>query len=136
MRLFHSTRAYFNRWLAVVNLLVLSAVVSGCTHWFFYPQRGHVQTPNTLGYEYQDVFLPTVDGERIHAWLIEPKQATKCSLSTIAVMAYHPASRISRRCTTTSMQGLTGCGPGKQRRVVRTIQNHPSFYSVKVWVQA
>jgi len=53
-------------------LLCLSVLLSSCTQWFFFPQPGHVQTPTDIGYEYEDLFFPSTDGVRIHAWLVEP----------------------------------------------------------------
>lgn len=56
-----------------IALLLVCALLSGCTQLFFYPQTTHVTNPAALGYDYQDVFMRSADGTKIHAWLIEPK---------------------------------------------------------------
>jgi len=56
-----------------IGLVLCGTMLSGCTGLFFYPMTPHVSTPDSLGYQYKDVFLNAEDGTRLHAWLIEPK---------------------------------------------------------------
>lgn len=57
----------------VLPLLALTLLLGGCTRWFFYPDSRIVGTPADAGFAYQDVFVRTADGLRLHAWLIEPE---------------------------------------------------------------
>jgi hypothetical protein len=43
-------------------------LATGCSGFFFYPDRHSYTSPPALGLEYQDVYLDTRDGERLHAW--------------------------------------------------------------------
>lgn len=51
--------------LAAALLLTLQA---GCTSLFFYPDRQVYLTPDRLDLAYEDVWLATADGERLHGW--------------------------------------------------------------------
>ena len=44
------------------------ALLQGCTGAFFQPQRAMVITPARIGLDYQDVYIQTPDGVRLHAW--------------------------------------------------------------------
>ena len=44
--------------------------LSGCARLFFYPERGHVLTPDQLHLNYQDVFFKAPDGLQLHGWYI------------------------------------------------------------------
>jgi len=61
--------------LGAVLCVVMCGLLSGCTQWFFFPSKPLVQTPENIGYAYQDVFLQSSDGARLHAWLVEPNLA-------------------------------------------------------------
>ncbi|MFK7993947.1 MAG: alpha/beta hydrolase [Granulosicoccus sp.] len=45
---------------------------ASCTRLFFYPQKELVRTPASLGFDYDDVYMTTRDGVRIHGWIIKP----------------------------------------------------------------
>lgn len=49
---------------------MLCVLMSGCTSLFFYPMKQHVTAPGKFGYDYEDVFLTTEDGLRVHGWWI------------------------------------------------------------------
>lgn len=51
-------------------LLALSAFLTGCTQLFLYPQTVHVATPADVGFDYEDVFLQSADGTRLHGWYL------------------------------------------------------------------
>lgn len=53
-------------------MLMLSAVLGGCTRLFFFPMQQHITVPSELGYDYQDVFFRSADSTRLHAWVINP----------------------------------------------------------------
>ena len=52
-------------------------LLSGCTRLFFYPYTQYAGVPSDLGYQYDDVWLKTSDGIRIHAWHIQPAEQSK-----------------------------------------------------------
>lgn len=49
-------------------LLVCILLVSGCTHYIFFPMEEHVLTPEAIGIRYEDIFLETADDIRLHGW--------------------------------------------------------------------
>ncbi len=51
--------------------------LSGCSSLFFYPQKKHIQTPNQLGLEYQDVYLTSNDGTKIHGWFLAAQKPVR-----------------------------------------------------------
>lgn len=58
-------------------LLVLPLLISGCTKLFFYPYTQYAGVPSDLGYQYDDIWLTSVDGTRVHAWHIQPEVDSK-----------------------------------------------------------
>ncbi|WP_148864165.1 alpha/beta hydrolase [Marinobacter fonticola] len=56
----------------LLKLMLLSwlAAVSGCSSLFFYPDNTVYITPDRLELDYQDIYLDTADGERLHGWWI------------------------------------------------------------------
>lgn len=57
--------------VCLIVLLVLTN--TSCTSLFFFPQRELVRTPADLGLAYDDVYMTTRDGIRLHAWFIKPR---------------------------------------------------------------
>lgn len=51
-------------------LIALSLGLAGCSNVFFFPYRGHVQTPGQLGLKYEDVYFSAADGTRLHGWFL------------------------------------------------------------------
>ncbi len=49
-------------------LLVCSLLLSGCTHYIFFPMEEHVLTPEAIGIGYEDIFVDTVDDLSLHGW--------------------------------------------------------------------
>jgi fermentation-respiration switch protein FrsA (DUF1100 family) len=47
--------------------------VSGCSSMFFFPQKSHLQTPDQLGLEYEDVYLESGIDISIHGWWLSAK---------------------------------------------------------------
>ena len=60
----------WGRGLRLLVLCLLSLSVGGCGHLFFYPSKEHFLTPDQIGLRYQDIYLDTMDGETLHAWLL------------------------------------------------------------------
>lgn len=54
--------------------LLVTFVFSGCDRVFFYPTTGYVLKPDALSLEWSDLYFDTSDGERLHAWVLEPTQ--------------------------------------------------------------
>lgn len=58
----------------------LTLAQAGCSSLFFYPDKATYITPDRLNLAYQDVFLNTADGERLHGWWLpaaaEPAKGT------------------------------------------------------------
>jgi len=48
----------------------LVIMLASCSGLFFYPYRGHLQTPDQLGLAYKNVSLQAEDGVRLHAWFL------------------------------------------------------------------
>lgn len=52
-------------------ILVLTFVgLTGCAGLFFYPYEQHVLTPDQLDLDYEDVYLKSSDGLRLHGWYL------------------------------------------------------------------
>ncbi len=58
-------------------LIVILCTLSGCSSLFFYPQKEHIQTPDQLGLEYQDVYLTSSDGTKIHGWFLPARKPVR-----------------------------------------------------------
>ncbi|HLV76780.1 MAG TPA: alpha/beta hydrolase [Marinobacter sp.] len=61
-------RLFLNRGLALAAVLVSVLLQAGCSSVFFYPDKVSYLTPDRLNLEYEDVFIPTADGETLHGW--------------------------------------------------------------------
>jgi len=53
--------------------IFLVAMLANCSGLFFYPYRGHLQTPDQLGLVYEDIDLKAADGVQLHAWFLPAK---------------------------------------------------------------
>ena len=58
-------------WRVTIVLLWLCA--TGCTRTFFQPLSGEEGTPGTRGDAYEDVWVQSADGVRIHGWFLPAK---------------------------------------------------------------
>ncbi|UVE16734.1 alpha/beta hydrolase [Pseudomonas sp. LS44] len=54
-------------------LLLLLAVLQGCSELLFYPEPGQPFTPEKAGLVYRDIELTAADGTRLHAWWLPAK---------------------------------------------------------------
>lgn len=78
-----SPRLFLNtRWLPATLLCFLTLAQAGCSSLFFYPDNATYITPDRLNLAYQDVFLNTADGERLHGWWL-PAAAAEPAKGTI-----------------------------------------------------
>lgn len=56
------------RVLLAPALILGTLLLGGCSGLFFYPDRQGYLTPDRLELEYEDVYVDTPDGERLHGW--------------------------------------------------------------------
>jgi hypothetical protein len=54
-------------------IIVIVLALGGCSGLFFYPNKAVYVTPDRLNLEYDDIYLDTQDGERLHGWWIPAK---------------------------------------------------------------
>ncbi|MBC2680086.1 alpha/beta hydrolase [Pseudomonas baltica] len=54
-------------------LLLLTALLTGCSSLLFYPERGLPFTPEKAGLGFEDVNLTAADGTRLHGWWLLAK---------------------------------------------------------------
>ncbi len=66
-----------NKITIFVFFMVTLSALSGCSSLFFYPQKEHIQTPDQLGLEYQDVCLTSNDGTKIHGWFLPARKPVR-----------------------------------------------------------
>ena len=59
--------------LLLALLLLTLCCATGCSGIFFFPQKQHLQTPDQLGLEYEDIFFTSDDGTRVHGWWLQAK---------------------------------------------------------------
>ncbi|MFO8142707.1 MAG: alpha/beta hydrolase, partial [Marinobacter sp.] len=61
--------------------MAITALLTGCSSVFFYPDKVTYITPDRLNLDYQDIYLDTADGETLHGWWLpamteEPAKGT------------------------------------------------------------
>jgi pimeloyl-ACP methyl ester carboxylesterase len=54
--------------------------LSGCSSFFFFPSKSHLQTPSAYALAYENVQLLAEDGEKLHAWFLPVSQEPKGSV--------------------------------------------------------
>jgi fermentation-respiration switch protein FrsA (DUF1100 family) len=63
--------------LLLVLLLITVTSTTGCSSIFFFPQKQHLQTPDLLGLEYEDIYLTAADETALHGWWLKAKSPVK-----------------------------------------------------------
>ncbi len=58
------------RMAQVAISVFLIVMLASCSGIFFYPYRGHLQTPDRLGLAYENIYLKAADGVQLHAWFL------------------------------------------------------------------
>ncbi|MCP5162714.1 MAG: alpha/beta fold hydrolase [Hahellaceae bacterium] len=56
--------------LRLIFFCASAAFFSGCSSLLFYPYPAHVFTPEEAGVNYQDIYLESNDGVKLHGWLL------------------------------------------------------------------
>ncbi|WP_336365860.1 alpha/beta hydrolase [Marinobacter sp. C2H3] len=64
------------RLAAILCVATLALLQGGCSSLFFYPDQVTYVTPDRLNLDYQDVYLDTPDGERLHGWWLPAEGVT------------------------------------------------------------
>ncbi|GAA0843907.1 alpha/beta hydrolase [Marinobacter szutsaonensis] len=64
-------------------IAALAVIQSGCSSVFFYPDDITYVTPDRLNLDYQDVYLDTADGERLHGWWLPAQTDDDEPLGTV-----------------------------------------------------
>jgi alpha-beta hydrolase superfamily lysophospholipase len=64
------------KYLLPVFILALTAI-NGCSGILFFPQKKHLQTPEQLGLEYEDIFFTSADNITIHGWWLDARAPVK-----------------------------------------------------------
>jgi len=61
-------------------LLIVLCLSIGCTNMFFYPMKKHVLSPKKIGLSYEDNYITTDDGTRLHGWFLPSKGPAKATI--------------------------------------------------------
>lgn len=59
--------------LRAITAILVMVGVSGCSSIFFFPQKSHIQAPDQLDLEYEDVYLESEIDITIHGWWLSAK---------------------------------------------------------------
>ena len=65
------------RTTSALLMLLITVLTTGCTQFFFHPQKQHVLDPNQLGVPVKDIYVDTPDGLRLHGWRLDAKAPVK-----------------------------------------------------------
>jgi hypothetical protein len=57
--------------------LFIALSLSGCTHLFFHPLETQYLTPDKIGLAYEDIYLTSADGVKLHAWWLPAQGQAK-----------------------------------------------------------
>lgn len=82
------------RWL-FITWICLCGLLGGCTQLFFQPSAVHGLLPSDIGYDYEDVYLYSAEGVRIHGWLVEPVLAEEEAAKGVVYFLHGNAQNIS-----------------------------------------
>jgi fermentation-respiration switch protein FrsA (DUF1100 family) len=66
--------------LIYLSLAAFFANLSGCGYLFFLPSKEEILTPNQIGLIYEDIILPTSDGQSLHGWLLHAQGELRGSI--------------------------------------------------------
>jgi uncharacterized protein len=62
---------------ALTVIIICGCWLSGCGSLFYFPAREELIDRTKLPVKPVDVYIPTSDGEKLHAWQFKPKQSIK-----------------------------------------------------------
>jgi fermentation-respiration switch protein FrsA (DUF1100 family) len=88
---------YWRGLRAVVVGYIAVGVLLGCcqSRLIYFPDTELIDTPASVGYDFEDVWLTTEDGEKIHGWLVPAKNPTG-----VVLILHGNAGNISHRMLT------------------------------------
>jgi len=75
-----SKNSYTKRITALYLIIGLSILSAGCTNMFFYPMKKHVLSPEKIGLEYEDVFINTDEGYKLHGWFLPAQKVPRATI--------------------------------------------------------
>ncbi len=82
--------------ILVSLVLLCSACLSGCSGLFFVPDRKLALSPDQLGLDYSNIFIPTKDGAMLHGWLLKGRKPVRGTVlflhGNAQNISYHIAS--------------------------------------------
>lgn len=78
-----STQSLLRSACAGVLIAAATLLSSGCSSVFFYPDNVTYITPDRLNLDYEDIYLDTADGERLHGWWLPSDNGDKPAKGTI-----------------------------------------------------
>lgn len=58
-------------------VIIVAVSLSACTNVFFQPQQIQYMTPNEIGLAYEDVYLSSLDGVKLHGWMLPAQGKAK-----------------------------------------------------------
>lgn len=64
---------WFKHVLLTPLVMATALMLGGCSGLFFYPDQAVYLTPDRLNLDYDDIYLETPDGERLHGWWLPAK---------------------------------------------------------------
>ena len=59
--------------MRLIIFLILTLSLTACTSVFFQPQKIHYLSPDKLGLSYEEVYLDSTDGVKLHGWFLPAK---------------------------------------------------------------
>lgn len=87
--------------ISVISAVISMGLLSGLLYLMqpalvFFPYRELVETPRTWGLEYEDVYIDTRDGVRLHGWYI-PSEESKGEAQEVVLFLHGNGGNISHR---------------------------------------
>lgn len=78
-----------------VCLIAFAVVVTGCTRMMFSPSDEWVETPDQLGYDYEEKLIRSENGQLISAWLLPQRQSQRNKPKGAVLFFHGKADNIS-----------------------------------------
>ncbi|MEQ1814714.1 MAG: alpha/beta fold hydrolase, partial [Candidatus Nitrotoga sp.] len=99
--------------MRALKLLLLTALLSGCTNLFFHPHRILVDTPDKFGLTYQTEKIKAADGTLLNAWFLpaqnnSPQPKIKPEAKATILFLHGNAENISTHFRSVAWLSLEG----------------------------
>ncbi len=90
--------------IVVLSYIGLAAILTGCqSHFVYFPTEELDGSPEDFGMDYEDVYLETEDGLKLHSWFVPAKDARATVL-----ISHGNAGNVSHRLFTLHMFNRMG----------------------------